>query len=67
MQAEFTHAGKLHRFEVSAPGQELPAALDLTSRACAKSPMIRFNLAFDHVDVARGVAVYQVMAFTAAS
>ena len=64
MQGEFTHAGKLHRFEVSQA--ELPGYVDLTSRACAKSPMIRFNLAFDHLDAERNVAVYTVMTFTAA-
>lgn len=64
MQAEFTHAGKLHRFDIAAV--DLPASLDLTSRACAKSPMMRFRLAFDHVDTDRQVAVYQVLTFAAA-
>lgn len=66
MQAEFTHAGKLHRFEISREGG-LPATLEITSRACAKSPMIRFHLAYDHLDAERDVAVYAVMMFTAAA
>lgn len=66
MQAEFTHGGKLHRFDVQDVGQNLPAALEITSRACVKSPMIRFHLAYSHLDVNRNVAIYTVMTFMAA-
>jgi hypothetical protein len=66
MHAEFMHAGKLHRFEVQDVGQGWPAALEITSRACVKSPMIRFHLAYSHLDVNRNVAIYAVMTVTAA-
>jgi hypothetical protein len=64
MQAEFTHAGKLHRFEVSE--DDVPATVEITSRACPKSPSMRFHLAYDHLDADRNVAIYEVMTFEGA-
>jgi hypothetical protein len=66
MQAEFLHAGKLHRFEIQDVGQGLPAALEITSRACPKSPILRFHLAYSHLEVDRNVAIYAVMTFAPA-
>jgi hypothetical protein len=54
----------VHRFE-TATGEELPMSLVITSRACPSSPVIRFNLAYDHIDAERNVAVYEVIAFGA--
>jgi hypothetical protein len=63
MTAEFTHQGKLHSFTID-PAKP-PAFIVTSSRACPKSPVIRFNLCFARIDAARQVAVYDVLAFEA--
>jgi hypothetical protein len=60
MNAEFSHNGKLHSFEIT--HAEPPAFTITSSRACPKSPVMRYHLAYDHTDAERQVAVYVVVA-----
>jgi hypothetical protein len=61
MTAEFIHKGNTHRFEVDPA--DPPAFTVATSRACPKSPVIRYHLGFERIDEARQVALYDVLAF----
>lgn len=61
MTAEFIHNGHAHSFEIDPAAP--PAFISTTTRACPKSPVMRYNLVFDRVDTARNIAIYEVLAF----
>jgi hypothetical protein len=58
LKAEFAVGSKIVSFEVS---PQPPPVVALSAKACPKSPVLFYTLAYDHLDAERNVAVYRVL------
>lgn len=66
MNAEFTTGKHVVNFQVGLVMRTdqtagPPLRLAISARKCNKSPVLVYDLAYDHVDAERDVAVYRVL------